>query len=100
MSIFEALMLLCFGVSWPFAIAKSYRTRRNGSKSVWFLGLVFVGYLSGLTHKLLYSRDVVTFLYAANGAMVFIDILLYLRNARLAAREGDGDGITAGAPAP
>ena len=83
MSIFEALMLICFGAAWPLSIYKSYVTRRNGAKSLWFLCVVFVGYLSGCIHKLLYNLDPVIALYALNGTLVFTDILLYMRNVRL-----------------
>lgn len=83
MSIFEALMLICFGAAWPFSIWKSYRSRRNEGKSIVFLVVIFAGYVSGFTHKVLYSWDPVAFLYALNGVMVFTDTMLYLRNARL-----------------
>ena len=80
MSIFEAVMLVCFGAAWPFSIYKSYKSRTNGGKSFWFLLIVLAGYISGLIHKFKYSFDAVTFLYALNGSMVLIDILLFLRN--------------------
>jgi len=84
MSIYEAVMLICFGSAWPFSLYKSYTSRQNAGKSGLFLAVVFVGYVSGSIHKLLYSRDAVTALYLLNGAMVFADLLLYARNARLA----------------
>ena len=34
MSIFEAVMIFCFGVSWPFSIYKSYRTKSVKGKSL------------------------------------------------------------------
>lgn len=80
-------MLLLFGVSWPFSIYKSWKTRVVGSKSLIFLICVFVGYLAGITHKLLYSKDVVIVFYCINAAMVALDIVLYLRNRRLARME-------------
>jgi len=85
MSIFEAIMLLCFGMAWPFSILKSWRTKRNEGKSLLFLWIVFIGYVSGVIHKLLYSLDIVTGLYALNGLMVFIDLCLYYRNRALQA---------------
>ncbi|MDZ7371007.1 MAG: hypothetical protein ONB12_07555 [candidate division KSB1 bacterium] len=83
MSIFEIIMLLCFGLAWPFSIYKTYTSRRNEGKSVIFLYAVLIGYAGGVIHKLLYSRDAVIALYSLNGIMVFIDILLYHRNERL-----------------
>ncbi len=85
MSIFEVIMLFCFGFSWPFSIYKSWKSKQVGSKSLIFLILVIIGYLAGIIHKLLYSRDYVIILYAVNASMVFIDMLLYFRNKRLAA---------------
>ena len=46
------LMLVCFGLAWPFSIAKSLRTRQVGSKSLVFLVVVFVGYVAGVLHKI------------------------------------------------
>lgn len=83
MSIFEAIMLICFGAAWPFSIYKSWKSRQNGGKSVVFLYIVIAGYVSGMIHKILYSRDAVIYLYALNALMVITDILLYYRNESL-----------------
>ncbi len=84
MSIFEIIMLVCFGFSWPFSIHKSWKSKKVGSKSLTFLVLVVIGYIAGIIHKLLYSRDYVIALYAINATMVLIDMALYFRNKRLA----------------
>jgi len=83
MSIFEALMLVCFGAAWPFSIYRSYRSRSTGGKSVFFLYVILTGYLSGIIHKLFYSLDPVIWLYIINGVMVAIDTYLFHRNRRL-----------------
>lgn len=85
MSIFEIIMLVCFGLAWPFSIYKSYKSRETTGKSVVFLYIVEIGYISGIVHKLLYSRDAVVFLYLLNALMVSADIALYYRNTRLQA---------------
>ncbi len=77
MSIFEAIMLICFGISWPVSIAKSLRTKIVTGKSPAFMGIVCLGYLSGLIHKILHSFDYVTILYAVNLFMVAFDLYLY-----------------------
>ncbi|MBN1868075.1 hypothetical protein JW916_12380 [Candidatus Sumerlaeota bacterium] len=84
MSVFEAVMLICFGVSWPISIAKSLRTRKVIGKSPLFMAVVFVGYVSGVIHKVLCSFDWVTALYALNMVMVGVDLLLYYRYLPLA----------------
>lgn len=80
MSPFEILMLICFGMAWPFSIYKSYTTWEVGSKSLVFLVALFLGYVSGVFHKIFYLYDPVIFLYMLNGTMVAIDIGLYIRN--------------------
>lgn len=75
-------MLVCFGAAWPFSIYRSYRSRSTAGKSIVFLIIVLIGYAAGITHKLLYSPDAVTILYALNALMVFADIMLYLRNRK------------------
>ena len=80
MSIFEAIMLVCFGAAWPVSIVKSWQTRSAVGKSLGFLVIVIVGYVSGIIHKLLYSRDIVLLLYLINLLMVVLDLLLYWRN--------------------
>lgn len=83
MSIFEAAMLFCFGFAWPFSIYHSFRARRNEGKSLSFLYVVFLGYISGTLHKIIYNFDLVIILYILNGLMVLTDILVYYRNKRL-----------------
>lgn len=80
MSIFEALMLLSFGAAWPTQIIKSYTSKSTKGKSILFLYIVIFGYLSGITHKILYSRDIVMVLYIINLIMVSTDIVIYYRN--------------------
>lgn len=80
MSIFEAIMMVCFGFAWPFSIVKSYRSRSNKGKSLWFLVIVLIGYTSGILHKLLYSYNYVIVLYIINFALVSMDSALYFRN--------------------
>lgn len=84
-SILETIMLLCFGAAWPFSIYKSYVSRSNAGKSIWFLSVIFLGYVAGAAHKIIYNFDAVFYLYVLNGAMVFIDILIYLRNIKASA---------------
>ncbi len=80
MSVFEIAMLVCFGAAWPVSIYKSLKTRAVAGKSLFFLFIVFVGYVAGILHKLIFQYDLVIFLYGLNAVMVGIDIVLYLRN--------------------
>jgi hypothetical protein len=78
--IFESIMLVCFGLAWPFSIYKSWKSKQVGSKSFIFLLALLIGYVAGIIHKLFYAFDWVVYLYVLNGVMVAIDMSLYLRN--------------------
>ncbi len=88
MSILEIIMLVCFGAAWPFSIYKSYKSRQTAGKSLIFLYVVLVGYLSGIFHKILYSRDQVVYLYVLNAIMVLTDLVLYYYNQHRQAHRG------------
>lgn len=83
MSIFEVIMLVCFGAAWPSSIYKSYHSRTSKGKSLVFLVIVFTGYIAGIFHKVFYNPDWVVLLYGLNGFLILIDILLYVRNTAL-----------------
>lgn len=82
LSIFEAGMLICFGLAWPANIYKSIKSRSTKGKSSMFLIIIVVGYIFGIIHKILYSRDVVLILYLINVLMVLVDLTLYYRNRK------------------
>lgn len=83
MSPYEIIMLVCFGSAWPFSISRSWRSRTTAGKSVIFLWIILVGYVSGIVHKTLYSPDGVVVLYAVNALLVATDIGIFYRNLRL-----------------
>lgn len=83
MSIFEIIMLLCFGAAWPFSIYKSWTSRRTGGKSVFFLLIILAGYAAGIANKIFYHFDGVIYLYCLNFLMVSADTALWFRNRRL-----------------
>ena len=79
MSVFEIGMLVGFGVSWPFALWKTYTSKSVKGKSPVFLWCVLLGYMSGTLHKVFYSLDPVIVLYVFNGLLVAADLFLYYR---------------------
>lgn len=93
MSIFEAIMLICFGAAWPVSIVKSYKSRSTGGKSLAFSLIIIVGYISGIVNKIVNKPDFVTWLYVLNLVMVSIDAALWLRNRKLEKRRQPGDGV-------
>jgi hypothetical protein len=51
--IFEIIMIVCFGFSWPMNVIKSYKSRTTKGKSLWFLLLIITGYVFGIIGKLI-----------------------------------------------
>lgn len=83
MSPFEVAFLICFGAAWPASIYKSWKSRTNKGKSLFFLCLILIGYIMGILHKTFYYYDAVIYLYVFNFLMVLADMVLYIRNRRL-----------------
>ncbi len=84
MEIFEAVMMICFGVSWPVSVYKSWTARTARGKSLVFEIFIWLGYVSGIIGKLLSGNiTYVLAIYILNIVMVSVDIGLYFRNSRL-----------------
>ncbi|HAN20729.1 MAG TPA: hypothetical protein DCP51_03500 [Clostridiales bacterium] len=86
--IFEAIMVLSFGVSWPISIMKSLKARTAKGKSIFFLFLILFGYAAGITSKFIKASssgeiNYVTIFYILNFMLVGIDIILYFRNRKM-----------------
>ena len=82
-TLFETLMLLCFGAAWPASIYKSWTSSTNSGKSLPYLFIILSGYVSGILFKLTGNRDGVIFLYSLNFILVSIDISIWFRNRKL-----------------
>lgn len=80
MSYFELGMMICFGISWPVSVIKSIRSKTTGGKSIVFSICIFVGYILGILHKLLFSLDYAIYVYLFNLIMVGLDIVFYAIN--------------------
>ena len=82
--LFEAIMVICFGISWPFSIYNSVKSKTAKGKSLVFLVCIFVGYICGIISKFV-SKNItyVLFFYILNAIMVFIDLVLYFKNKKL-----------------
>ncbi len=78
---FESVMLLCFGLSWPVSVYKSFKTRSTKGKSVFFLAAILVGYLSGIAGKIIGGNiNYVLLMYIFNFCVVILDFILYFIN--------------------
>ena len=80
------MMLVAFGFSWPFAIARTYRTKRVDGKSPHFMFIVIFGYLCGIAAHLAEGLDDpklwLVAVYAVDIALVSTDLALYFRYSR------------------
>ena len=82
MQIFEIIMLICFGMSWPISVYKSIRSKSTKGKSVVFIIAIIIGYISGIIGKIVnHQLNYVVALYFINLIVVSIDLALYFVNA-------------------
>lgn len=91
----ETGMVILFGCSWPISILKAYRARTTTGKSLLFLILISLGYVCGITSKIISDNiTYVFFFYCLNLCMLITELLLYARNKKLdlARAEQAGDG--------
>ena len=83
-SIFESIMLICFGLSWPLNVIKAYRARTARGTSLPFILLILTGYIAGITAKLVTGQiNYVLIVYLLNLAIVSVNIAVYFRNVSL-----------------
>ena len=95
-NLLEALMIFCFGLSWPISIRKSLVSRTAKGKSVFFELFLWIGYIFGIARKVILfmqanaagtSLDWIFYLgwffYVLNMVEITIDIILYFRNVKL-----------------
>ena len=87
-SVFEFLMIIMFGCSWPFNVIKSFKAKSTKGKSLLFRVFILVGYIFGIISKFInpgYMAEISTKWYVLasyffNFTMVAIDFVLYFRN--------------------
>lgn len=88
----EALMILCFGFSWPFSIRKSWISRTAKGKSLFFEFFIWIGYIFGIIRKFMLIAAgkadgwlfyLALFFYFLNMIEIAIDMGLYFRNVKL-----------------
>ena len=83
-SIFETIMLVCFGLSWPINVMKAYRARTAKATSLPFILLILTGYIAGITAKVISNQiNYVFVVYLINIAIVLLNVAVYFRNVAL-----------------
>ena len=84
--ILEATMLIMFGISWPFNLIKSIKSKSTKGKSLLFLVLIDIGYIAGITSKFFSSSFVwktdwwVFAIYVINFCFVSADLIMFFIN--------------------
>jgi hypothetical protein len=83
--ILEAGMVICFGLSWPMSILKSYKAGTVKGKSLFFLSFITLGYVCGIIRKIFLGEitSYVSIFYCINLCMLIAELILYARNSRL-----------------
>ena len=83
-SLFETIMLVCFGLSWPINVIKAYKAQTAKSTSLPFILLIFTGYIAGILSKIVAQQiNYVFVVYLINLAIVILNIAVYFRNVAL-----------------
>ena len=83
-AIFETIMLVCFGLSWPINVVKAYKARTTKGTSLPFILLIITGYLAGVTAKIVNRQfNYVFIVYIINLAIVLVNVVVYFRNYHL-----------------
>ncbi len=75
--IFEVMMLICFGISWPISVIKSLRSKSTKGKSLVFTVVIILGYICGIASKI--TSGVATYvlwLYIINLVIVTADLII------------------------
>lgn len=81
---FEAMMLVCFGFSWPLNVVKAFRARTAKGTSLAFIILIITGYVAGITAKFInHQINYVLAVYFMNLAIVMMNVVVYIRNRSL-----------------
>lgn len=84
--VLEAAMLILFGISWPFNLIKSIKSKSTKGKSLLFLILIDLGYIAGITSKFFSTTFVwktdwwVFMIYVINFLFVSADLIMYFIN--------------------
>lgn len=75
----EAIMLICFGLSWPVALLKNVKAQSYKNINISFILLITMGYIAGTTAKILKGDfSYVFYIYIFNLVVVSCNIFVYL----------------------
>lgn len=79
----EAMMLICFGLSWPISLIKNIKSHSAKNMSLRFTVLIIVGYFAGITSKILSGTiNYVLMIYIFNVIVVCMNLVVYFVNKK------------------
>ena len=79
----EAIMLVCFGLSWPMNLIKNIKAKTAKTMSLKFILLIIFGYVAGITAKIInHQINYVLIVYFLNIAVVSLNLVVYFINKR------------------
>lgn len=77
--IFELIMVISFGLSWPVSIIKTLKSKTVAGKSPIFVALISFGYICGIISKVINNNITYVFIfYCINLLMTLFDFCLNL----------------------
>ena len=83
-AVLEAIMLVCFGLSWPINAMKAWKARTAAGTSWMFLGLITFGYVAGIAAKFVGGTvNWVLIVYFLNLAALAANWIIFARNKTL-----------------
>ena len=91
-AIFETIMLVCFGLSWPINVVKAYKAGTTKGTSLPFIILINTGYFAGITAKIANGQfNYVFIVYIINLVIVMLNVVVYFRNYHLDKKTNEKD---------
>lgn len=87
--VLEAIMLICFGLSWPINAYKAYKAHTAVGTSWQFMALISIGYVAGIAAKFVSGTfNWVLAVYFINVVAVGANWAIYARNLQLDRQRG------------
>ena len=79
----EAIMLICFGLSWPISLVKNIKAKSAKNMSFRFILLIIIGYIAGIFSKIIsHCFNYVLIIYLINLLIVSGNLVIYFINKK------------------
>lgn len=76
----EILMLVCFGLSWPISVYKTWTSKTAVGKSTFFNIFIIIGYIGGIISKFLKMNGYMEKATPAEAGVFIFAIVMYFIN--------------------